>query len=221
VLEASAGGILERLSDDDLVLDVGAWVKPFPRADWVLDLLPYETRGLYGYDREARAPEERFSAETWVQRDICDREPWPFADGRFDFAICAQTLEDVRDPVWVVSELARVARAGYVETPSRAAEQSLRVEGPWAGWSHHRWLVEATGSSLRLTFKPAVLHARPEAQLTPEEHAHLSEEDRVLAVWWEGALAASEQIFTSAEELDPWLADVPRPARSRRLLGRR
>jgi hypothetical protein len=93
----------------------------------------------------------------------------------------------------------------------------MGVEGPWAGWSHHRWLVEASGSSLLFTFKPGVLHTRPEAQLTPEEHARLSEEDRVLTVWWEGGLAAAEQIFTGAEELDPWLAAVP----ARRLLGRR
>ena len=31
--------------------------------------MPYETRGLYYYGREQA--DERFSAETWVQRDIC------------------------------------------------------------------------------------------------------------------------------------------------------
>src|SRR5690606_14263727 len=97
VLSASRDRILERLGDEDLVLDVGGWAKPFPRADWVIDLMPYETRGLYDYDREAARAEERFSAETWVCRDICAREPWPFEDDMFDFAICSHTLEDVRD----------------------------------------------------------------------------------------------------------------------------
>ena len=57
--------------------------------------------------RTSLAAEERFAPERWVTRDICGREPWPFADGQFDFAVCAQTLEDVRDPVWACSEPAR------------------------------------------------------------------------------------------------------------------
>jgi len=37
VLEASSQRIVETLPDDALVLDIGGWAKPFPRADWVLD----------------------------------------------------------------------------------------------------------------------------------------------------------------------------------------
>ena len=70
------------IPDDGLVLDVGGWAKPLARADWVIDLLPYETRGLYG-----EATGERFSAATWVQHDICSRDPWPFADDQFDYAV--------------------------------------------------------------------------------------------------------------------------------------
>src|SRR5436853_6676304 len=37
---------LEReIAEGDLVLDVGGWIQPFTRADWVIDLMPYETRG--------------------------------------------------------------------------------------------------------------------------------------------------------------------------------
>ena len=46
MLQASVQRILERLGPDDLVLDVGGWGRPFTRADWVLDLMPYATRGL-------------------------------------------------------------------------------------------------------------------------------------------------------------------------------
>src|SRR5918999_1567202 len=103
MLEASRQSITAKLGAEDLVLDVGGWAKPFPRADWVIDLMPYETRGLYDYEPDPAR--ERFRTETWVQRDICDREPWPFAEDQFDFAVCSQTLEDIRDPVWVCSEM--------------------------------------------------------------------------------------------------------------------
>ena len=125
MLPSARDRIAGSVGDDDLVLDVGGWAEPFARADWVIDLEPYATRGLYG-DRVA-AGAERFTADTWVVRDICDRERWPFHDGQFAFAICAHTLEDVRDPVWVCAELQRVARAGYVEVPSRLEEQALGV----------------------------------------------------------------------------------------------
>src|SRR3954464_6299523 len=98
MLETSVRTILERLRPDDVVLDIGAWGRPFTRADWVMDLEPYETRGLYG--RHGPAP-ERFSADTWIRRDICAVEPYPFADKQIDFVVCSHTLEDVRDPLRV------------------------------------------------------------------------------------------------------------------------
>ena len=63
--------------------------------------------------------------------------------------ICSHTLEDVRDPIWVCSEIQRVAKAGYIEVPSRLEEQSYGFQGPWVGWGHHHWLIEVhgTGSS--------------------------------------------------------------------------
>src|SRR5215210_428823 len=152
MLPEVAQRIEAELAAEAVVLDVGAWASPFARADWVIDLLPYESRGLYG---GVAQPDERFSAASWVQRDICDREPWPFADKQFDFAICSHTLEDVRDPVWVCSELQRVAKAGYIETPSRLEEQTYAVQGPWVGWGHHHWLVEtdASPAAIRFIFK--------------------------------------------------------------------
>ena len=48
MLASSLARILQRVGPDDVVLDIGGWGKPLTRADWVIDLMPYETRGLYG-----------------------------------------------------------------------------------------------------------------------------------------------------------------------------
>ena len=140
------------------MLDVGGAARPFPRADWILDLAPYEARGQLGWDGD-RA-QERFGPDRWVQRDICAREPWPFADGQFDFAVCSHTLEDVRDPVWVASELQRVARAGYVEVPALREELTYGIQGPWVGWGHHHWLIREAGAGLEFIFKHHVVNRR-------------------------------------------------------------
>jgi hypothetical protein len=204
VLEASGKAIIERLPDDAVVLDVGGWGSPFERADWVLDLMPYDTRGLYGYDQATAV--ERFSAATWVVHDVCSRQPWPFADDQFDFVVCSHTLEDIRDPIWVCGELQRVARAGYIETPSRAEEQSWGVHGPWVGWSHHRWLVDVVDDRLRFAMKPGVLHERDHF---PAGHVdQLSEDERVVQLWWEGSFEVEEIQFLEADELHSYLRGV-------------
>jgi hypothetical protein len=198
------------------VLDVGGWAKPLARADWVIDLLPYATRGLYGEDS---TEPERFSEETWIQHDICDRDPWPFDDDQFDFAVCAHTLEDVRDPIGVCRELGRVARAGYVEVPAPVEELTWGIQGEWVGWSHHHWITEMADDELVFTAKPHLLCA--DGRHLPPGSAEGQE--RVLKLQWRGAVRAREQIFVGAEEFDPWLQgllDAHMP-KSRRGLFRR
>jgi Methyltransferase domain len=182
MLGASEQRILAVLPADALVLDVGGATNGFPRADRVIDVLPGD-----------------------VQRDICDRERWPFDDGQFDFAICSQTLEDVRDPVWVCAELQRVARAGYIEVPSRLEEQSWGVHGDWVGWSHHRWLVDVDDGAIVFGHKSHAVHLA--RNHFPAGFAEaLPAERRVQWLWWEGAFAARERIFTDVLEHDEWLA---------------
>lgn len=204
MLPASEERITALLDDDAVVLDVGGWASPFARADWVLDLMPYETRGLYGSSDPGA---ERFTPETWIERDICDREPFPFDDGEIDFAICSHTLEDIRDPVWVCSELNRVAKAGYVESPSRLEEQSYGVHGPWVGWSHHHWLVEADDERVQFVFKPGVLQGQERFRFPQGFAQDLTPEERVVSLFWEDGFAFGERIFLEPGELDDYLAD--------------
>src|SRR6266480_180751 len=172
---ASVERLMAELSDDDLVLDVGGWIQPFTRADWVIDLMPYETRGRFGAQG---GDAERFGPDSWIERDICDHEPWPFEDNQFDFVTCAHTLEDVRDPVWVCHELNRVARAGYIEVPSRLEEHTYGFQGPWVGWGHHRWLIDIGDNRIEFVMKHHVIHG-PEANFFPSTfYETLSEEQK-------------------------------------------
>src|SRR4051794_37603452 len=218
MLAAHRAELEQRVPDGAKVLDVGGWASPPSRADWGLDLMPPATRGIYGGDEAA----ERFSAETWVQRDICARERWPFDDGQFDFVVCAHTLEDLRDPVWVCEEIARVGRAGYVEFPSRLEEQSFGFEGPWSGWSHHRWLCEADrdAAAVRFTFKYDLVHLE-QFRFPGWFRAQLRPDQLVDWLWWEDGFAAREVIHMEPEALFAELAAfraahiglVPRPRR--------
>jgi hypothetical protein len=216
MLSASENHIGKLLDDGAVVLDVGGWAKPYERADWVIDLMPYESRGAFG---ESDPTRERFSADTWVQRDICDRDPFPFADDAIDFCICSHTLEDIRDPVWVCAEIVRVAKAGYIEVPSRLEEQSFGVNGPWVGWSHHRWLIDVSETGIEFVAKPGVLQGREELRFPAGFADSLSDEDRVQTLFWEGSFEFGERVFYEAAELDGYLAEfvaAHAPSRKRR-----
>jgi SAM-dependent methyltransferase len=94
-----------------LVLEVGSGGNPYPRSNVLLDA--YETT------RERH----------WVPL-ITDRptvlgfvENLPFKDKSFDFVIASHVLEHSTDPEKFLSELQRVARAGYIEVPDAFLER--------------------------------------------------------------------------------------------------
>src|SRR5688572_5342175 len=155
--EPNVDQVLKEIAPSDVVLDIGGWARPFSRANFVMDAEPYETRGYYGSPQGGTR--EYFSAETWIQRDICERTPFPFVDKEIDFAICSHTLEDVRDPLWVCSEMIRVAKRGYIEVPSRVAESCRGVESGQVGWSHHRWLIEIRDRRISFLMKYHKIHS--------------------------------------------------------------
>lgn len=194
----------QQISDGWRVLDVGGWYQPFNRADVVVDLLGHDTRGLGG---SSGAGPEHFTASSWLVHDISSG-PLPFADKEFDYVICSHTLEDIRDPVHVCSELMRVARRGYIEVPSRLVESVRGLEGRnYAGHYHHRWLVEIAGDRISFRFKPHAIHEDRRYHLPARLLRSLEPEDRVQWMFWDGGFEAREIIQISHLQTRRELAD--------------
>jgi hypothetical protein len=173
------------------VIDVGGGGSAFPRADYVIDLCPFDKRDKLGTLSEIP---QRYTAETWVLADLCDHTPWPFPDKFFDYATCSHVLEDVRDPIWLCSEMSRIAKAGYIETPSRILEQTKGIEHPlYAGYAHHRWLITQVGGALEFRHKAHSLHALNEAvigELGPNQRINPKHE--ILVYEWTDNIRAAE-----------------------------
>jgi hypothetical protein len=205
MLTESLERLLGAVGEQARVVDIGGWAAPLNRADWVVDLMPYETRGKLPPGSFGPAP-ERFSAQTWLQRDICDHEPYPFEDGHFDFAVCTYTLEDIRDPVWVCREISRIARPRLIEVPSLLDELSWRVPqysgGDWAGHDHHRWLCFTGENEIEFMHKPHSLHADWRPRVPSRHAARLTHRQRIQVLWWEGELKARERIVIGAFPMD-------------------
>ena len=192
---------MQCLRPGDVVLDIRGWAHPFNRADFVLDLEPYQTRGYYNraFARSSPIPamggtSERFSSATWIQRDICDRAPFPFANKSIDFVICSHTLEDIRDPLWVCSEMIRIGKAGYIEVPSRLWESCRGMERGIAGLSHHRWLIEMEDAKIEFMQKYHAIHSWRRS-LPRSVLKNTQERDSVQWMFWEGQFDFAEIVL--------------------------
>jgi hypothetical protein len=190
--------IMSQLQPSDVVLDIGGWAHPFNRANYVMDAEPYETRGYYNrsFARDRPLPPlggtvELFTGESWIQRDICDKTPFPFSNKSIDRVICSHTLEDIRDPLWVCSEMIRIAKAGYVEFPSRLWETCRGHEPGIAGLSHHRWLIEIDGNGLRFLQKFHRIH-NWQYSLPKSVLRRLSERKKLSWLFWQSSFEFSE-----------------------------
>ncbi len=189
--------ILRRVGPSDVVLDIGGWACPFNRADHVVDAEPYQTRGYYktvGLPGSQGGDVEHFTADTWHRLDIC-ADPLPFRDKEIDFVICSHVLEDIRDPLWVCTEMIRVAKRGYIEVPSRVAETCRGWESNrTAGLSHHRWLIDTDEIAAAVRFIPKfhMIHAHPRFNLPPSYFRRLTDERKVTWLFWENEFRFSE-----------------------------
>ncbi len=214
MLKAAGIKLAQEIPKGASVLDVGGGFSPFPRANWVIDLMDFNHR--YSNPLESKFP-VHYSKETWVQRDICDRTPWPFRDKEFDFSTCSHLLEDVRDPIWVCAELIRVSKAGYIEVPSRIEEQSLGVENPrYAGYYHHRWLVDKIGSNtLEFRLKPHSLHSMRDAIVAKVGPcSRIRSEHAILSMHWNGEFKAIEIQEASERKVNDELCDLAQRSRA-------
>jgi SAM-dependent methyltransferase len=94
------------IASSALVLEVGSGDSPCPRSDVLLDLT---------LDNH-----ERVGGNTVVDRPFVLGliERLPFRDKAFDYVIAFHVLEHSAHPAEFLTELQRVAKAGYIETPS-------------------------------------------------------------------------------------------------------
>lgn len=118
-----------------LVLEVGSGGSPYFRSNVLVDAYE-ETR-------------ERHWAPFVKDRPsvLGLGENLPFRDKVFDFVIASHVLEHSKNPEIFIQELQRVAKAGYIETPSAFME---RINPYW----DHRSEVEDNAGVLEIRKKP-------------------------------------------------------------------
>jgi SAM-dependent methyltransferase len=109
------------------VLEVGGGHNPHHRSDVVVDKF---TDSNFHRSGDIKV----LKKQTFLE---ADGENLPFKDKEFDYVICCQVLEHVENPVKFLSEQFRVAKRGYIETPSLLGEHLFpRVSHKWILHEH-------------------------------------------------------------------------------------
>jgi len=99
------------VANDALVLEVGSGGDPYPRANVLVDAYE-ETRERHWVPLTSDRPTV-----------LAFGENLPFKDKAFDYVIASHVLEHSKDPDKFISELQRVAKAGYIEVPDAFFER--------------------------------------------------------------------------------------------------
>lgn len=184
--------VLSVIQPNDLVLDIGGYFQPFERANWVLDFLPYESR-----KKGLGLCNEHFTKDTWIQQDVCDfKKPFPFTDKQFDFVNAGHIFEDLRDPIYPITEMIRVGKRGYIEVPSRFMEQIINLQSNnVCGFTHHRWIIDTVDNNIRLIFKNHLVHTEEKFFVKKQNDfwPHLNPNIGNFGFFWEGDIGVFEQ----------------------------
>lgn len=121
------------IKNGDIVLDIGSGYYPFVYATILMDLYLGEnlhrTRPLLR-DRRPLV--------------LADAEYLPYSDKSIDFVYCSHVLEHVENPIRSCSEIMRVGKSGYIETPNFSKDLLFA----WAWKTGHRWHTVAINNSL-------------------------------------------------------------------------
>jgi len=115
-----------------VVLDIGSGGDPFPYATFLTD--------RYIEPTHHRMSQLERNGKPFL---LSAMEQLPFADKSMDFIFCSHVLEHVDDPIAACSEIVRVGKGGYIETPTLAKDMLF-------GWAKgmHKWHLMSISSKL-------------------------------------------------------------------------
>jgi hypothetical protein len=100
-------------------------------------------------------------------------------NGKFEWAICTHTLEDISNPLFVAQCMEKIAKQGLIIVPSKYIE-SGRMGNFYRGFIHHRWIWNVEDG--KLTGYPKINYFEHPKFDGLNSQAEKSE----LVYWWEG-----------------------------------
>ena len=131
--------ITKQIKPGAKVLEIGPGFEPFEKATHFCGWTDEESKRLKNYTK-VNVSEEKL----------------PYVDNEFDFVYLRHVVEDLWNPINCLNEVSRVAKEGWIETPSPICEMTRGIDGldgispPWRGYAHHRYIVWNDSNVLKI-----------------------------------------------------------------------
>jgi hypothetical protein len=176
------------------VIDVGGSVTSWsaPYVDAVVDFNDLEVKNsnIEFFKCDITHPENYKDIFNYIEKN-----------GKFDFAICCHTLEDIMNPVYVCEQLCKISKQGYIAFPSKYRELS-RFEGNYRGYIHHRWIFDIKTNSEIIAY-PKINYI--ENNYLFDSISNMSENIKDLSFFWKDNINLT---YVNNNYLGPSCSDV-------------
>jgi hypothetical protein len=195
----------KRQSGNFSVIDIGAALSPWFRENCDV---------LFDYI----SPRQSYNCQ-FIRGDITTNDGWKevleYVDenGKFDYAICKQTIEDIHNPDFVCDMLTKISKSGWIGVPSKYVEMR-RGRYPkipqTVGLCHHRWIFITKNDRLYMLPKMGWTDSMPESSF--KFLGKYSKGQRIeLGIHWEDSIELKHVLpFTAGfpdDYLDDFLSD--------------
>lgn len=167
------------LTPDAIILDVGGASGPWSIATHIADI--QEGQSFVG--------------------DICRMDVWDKIrkfSANWDLVLCTHTLEDIRDPGFVIDQINSICKTGFIAIPHKHSELGRIDSDYYVGYCHHRWVFTFQENKLRIAAKwPVTSRLAARSDVGPDFLGWLDRSrsqypgkptTEELAVLWEGQL---------------------------------
>ena len=91
--------------------------------------------------------------------DIQSTEVWKkISEENFDFIICSHTLEDIKNPGFVIEKIIENCKEGFISVPNKHTEMSHVESLKYLGYCHHQYMFTLKEETLFGLRKFVLLH---------------------------------------------------------------
>jgi len=120
-------------------IDIGATANywSYPECKIVLDSYPANKPDILQFDVNIENKKEWERVFEYVEKN-----------GKFDFSICSHTLEDVYNPIELISYLEKISKRGYIALPSKYDEFLKLYHNKYRGNAHHKQFFDIRSETL-------------------------------------------------------------------------
>lgn len=142
------------------------------------------TSGIRNHLVDVRAADSDNSTRMDMCRDYEWEKLFKLVDkgGKFDYAICTHTLEDLYNPFSSLDYLPRIAKSGVISMPSLRCETAPveSLNGVFFGYNHHHWIWDHSPKGILIIPKWPSIEAVARYEFA---HQSLTEVDTVVFQW--------------------------------------